>query len=84
MRLWTKIMFGLGVVLLGLFLAGISPAGQSYLIGKPLEDHWERDDQYMGAALAPYVYCLVPSFLFFTGSVVTYSVERRRSRKSKR
>jgi len=84
MRLWTRIMFGLGVVLLGLFLAGISPAGQRYLIGKPSENHWERDDQYMGAALAPYVYCLVPSILFFTGSVVIYSVGRRRKRKSRR
>jgi hypothetical protein len=75
-------MFGLGVVFLVLFLIGISQAGQRYLVGTPSEDHWERDDQYMGAALAPYVYCLVPGFLFLTGSLVAYSVDRRNRRRN--
>ncbi len=79
-RLRTKLCLGLAVALFCLFLVGISPAGQSYLIGTPSEDHWVRDDQYMGAGLAPYVYCLVPSFGLFIASGILPVYDWRRIR----
>src|ERR1700722_17373847 len=44
-------------------LSGISNRGQRYLIGQPSADHRQRDDQYVGAGLAPYVYCLAPCLI---------------------
>jgi hypothetical protein len=60
MRTQTKLCLATAAILLILFLIGISSRGQRYLIGAPSADHWQRDDQYMGAGLAPYVYCLAP------------------------
>jgi hypothetical protein len=84
MRFRTKLCFGLSIVLFGLFLLGISPAGQRYLIGMPSQDHWVLDDQVMGAGLAPIVYCLVPSVALFIGSVVLYFFDRRNKRNGQR
>jgi hypothetical protein len=69
------------MVLLGLFLLGISPVGQHYLVGTPSPDHWVLDDQVMGAGLAPFVYCLVPSVALFLTSMLLYFFDRRNKRK---
>jgi hypothetical protein len=81
MRLRTKLCMAVAVVLFALFLLGISEPGQRYLIGAPSEGHWMRDDQYMGAALAPYVYCLVPSLLCFaiSGFSMTNDIRKKKS-----
>jgi hypothetical protein len=84
MRLRTKLCFGLSILLFGLFLAGMSGPGQSYLEGTPSPDHWVRDDQVMGAGLAPVVFCLVPSVTAFIASVLLYFFDMRRDRKSQR
>jgi hypothetical protein len=80
-RLWVRLCFGCGVVLLGLFFFGISSVGQTYLIGKPSDDHWVRDDQYMGAGLAPFVYCLLPGLVFFAASFCLFLIGRERHRR---
>jgi hypothetical protein len=82
MRLRTKLCLGLSIVLLGLFLLGISPIGQRFLEGAPSPDHWVRDDQVMGAGLAPIVYCLLPSIALFITSVILLFVDLRKKRKS--
>lgn len=81
MRVRTKFCLFIGVALFALFLVGISEPGQTYLIGTPSEDHWVRDDQYMGAALAPYVYCLVPSLLCFvvSGFMLVTDIRKKKS-----
>ena len=80
MRLRTKVCFLVAGVLLAAFLLGISPWGQSALIGTPSADHWVRDDQYMGAGLAPYVYCLLPSLVCFAVSGLMLATDIRRKR----
>ena len=80
MRLRTKLSLLVAGVLLAAFLLGISPAGQRFLIGTPSEDHWVRDDQYMGAGLAPYVYCLLPSLICFAVFGFMFSSDMRRKR----
>jgi hypothetical protein len=84
MRFRTKLCSGLSIAFFGLFLLGMSPVGQRYLIGTPSPDHWVLDDQVMGAGLAPIVYCLVPSVALFIGSVVLYFFDRRSKRKGQR
>lgn len=76
MRKRTKIILGFAILLFVLFLLGISDRGQRYLIGTPALDHWERDDQYMGAAIAPYVYCLAPSLILTAFGAVFYIADR--------
>jgi hypothetical protein len=77
MRTRTKLCLGAAAILCVLFIIGISDRGQSYLIGKPSPDHWRRDDQYMGAALAPYVYCLAPALILAVVAAVLYAVDRK-------
>jgi hypothetical protein len=84
MRLRTKLCFGLSMVLLGLFLLGISPVGQHYLVGAPSPDHLVLDDQVMGAGLAPFVYCLVPSVALFLASMLLCFFDRRSRQKGQK
>jgi hypothetical protein len=48
MKIRTKLCLLCSVLLLFVFVLGISDRGQRYLIGTPASDHWQRDDQYMG------------------------------------
>ncbi|HVN93205.1 MAG TPA: hypothetical protein VMT38_05900 [Terracidiphilus sp.] len=84
MRLRTKLCLGLSVVLFGLFLLAMSAPGQRYLIGTPSPDHWVRDDQVMGAGLAPLVFCLAPSVALLIVSVVLYFSDRRSGQDDRR
>jgi hypothetical protein len=73
---------GAAAILVVLFLCGESSVGQRILQGKPVpnEDHFAADDHAMGTALAPFVYCLVPSVLLMTyvgGSLAVEAVWRR-------
>jgi hypothetical protein len=79
MKMRTKLCLLFSVLLWFVFVFGISDRGQRYLIGSPASDHWQRDDQYMGAALAPYVYCLMPAVLLILVGGVFYLRDRRRS-----
>ena len=77
-RMRTRLCLGLTVLLFALFLIGITERGQRYLIGKPSSDHWQRDDQYMGAGLAPYVYCLAPGSILAALAAAFYAADRKR------
>jgi hypothetical protein len=86
-KLRHKIYLGCIIVLCALFFAGESDRGQDLLLGKPKpnETHWEADDRYMGAGLAPLVYCLVPAaiILIFGGTdFMVYATRRRTQRRS--
>jgi hypothetical protein len=76
----TKLLVCATAALLVLFLIGESDWGQHFLIGKASDDHWVRDDQYMGAGLAPIVYCAVPGGVLLIVSLVSYGADRRRDR----
>ena len=80
MRTRTKLSLALAAFLFVLFGLGISGPGQKLLIGKPSADHWVRDDQYMGAALAPLVYCLAPAIILASIGAGFYLSDRRRMR----
>jgi hypothetical protein len=87
MRLRQKVVFAIAATLLLLFVLGASPRGQEFLRGKApsSETHWQTDDRYIGAGLAPFVYCLVPGvvlFLYGLGDVVVRRVLRHRSNAS--
>ena len=79
-RVW--ICLGVGALLVALCFLGESQAGQRYLIGKPVQDHWAADDQAMGAGLAPIVYCLIPGVILIAMSCVLYFLDRRRHRSA--
>ena len=79
MRTKTKLCLATAAILLILFRIGISNRGRRYLIGTPSADHWQRDDQYMGAGLAPYVYCLAPCLILTIVGAVLFVADRRRS-----
>jgi hypothetical protein len=78
MRTRTKLCLATAAILLILFRIGISSRGQRYLIGTPSADHWQRDDRYMGAGLAPYVYCLAPCLILTIVGTVLLLADRRR------
>lgn len=80
-RLRTKICLIAAAAFFAVFLVGVSEPGQRLLVGTPSQDLWVRDDQYMGAALAPYVYCLAPSVALAIASLVMLVVDRRRAKK---
>jgi hypothetical protein len=63
MKRGAQIAFGFSVLFFFLFLLGITDAGQTILRGRisPTVSHWELDDIWMGAALAPWVYGLAPA-----------------------
>ncbi len=84
MKLRHKIVLVLSAVLCLLFLLVESPPGRSFLLGKPSpsQTHWEADDRYMGAGLAPVVYCLAPGvalLVYGLGDVFLCWVSKRRS-----
>ena len=81
MRLRTKLCFGLSMVLFGLFLLGMSDAGQRYLIGTPSPDHWTYENQVIGADVDPIIVCLLPGIALFIASVILFFVDRRNKRK---
>ena len=74
-RFWS---IGVAVLLFVMFLIGVSDRGQRYLVGQPSTDHWQRDDQYMGAGLAPYVYCLAPGTVFTVFGLILFLMGRKR------
>jgi hypothetical protein len=71
------------LLLAALFFLGETDSGQVYLRGKPANpsDHFVVDDQYMGAALAPFIYCLVPASLLFLHVCVSVIGTKFRSAK---
>lgn len=76
MKRGAQIAFGLSVLFLCFFLFGITDTGQFVLRGRipPNASHWQLDDIYMGASLAPVVYGLAPSVLLaLIGSVLLVS-----------
>jgi hypothetical protein len=78
MKTRTKLCFLVAASLFVSFGLGISERGQQYLIGTPSVDHWRRDDQYMGAGLAPYAYCLIPALLALVIGIASYLKDIKR------
>jgi hypothetical protein len=78
MRIRTKLCFIAAALLFVMFGVGISERGQRFVIGTPATDHWQRDDQYMGAGLAPYVYCLAPAVVLVLIGSVFYLKDHKR------
>jgi hypothetical protein len=83
MKLRQKIILGLAALLCALFLIGESGRGQVLLRGKQKTDetHSEADDRYMGAGLAPFVYCLIPGavlFIYGIGDVLVCKLRNSR------
>ena len=72
MRRYVQLTFLPAGLLLILFALGISSPGQLWLRGDVPQDHWKADDAYIGAGLAPYVFCFVPAIgLVCVGAVVS-------------
>ena len=71
MKRGAQFAFGLSALFLCFFVFGITDVGQVVLRGQipPNSTHWQLDDIYMGAGLAPWVHGLGPSLLLaFTGT----------------
>lgn len=83
MKRAVRIIFILSAVCFCLFLLGISEPGQVLLRGKipPDATHWERDDIYMGAGLAPWVYGLGSSLLLAVVGGVLLGVSKVKSKR---
>ena len=82
MRMRTKLCFLAAALFFVAFGLGISERGQRFLIGTPAADHWQRDDQYMGAGLAPFAYCLAPGMVLVLLGSSFYIKDRRAMKKS--
>jgi len=82
MRFWARFCLAIAALLFVLHLVGYSEFGQRLLIGRPSADHWQRDDQYMGAGLAPVVYCLLPSAAFGVIGTVLFIIDRKHRQTS--
>ena len=82
MKRATQFTFGISLLFFCLFLFGITDFGQAALRGRipPNATHWELDDIYMGAGLAPWVYALVPSVLLALIGSALVIAQRLRSR----
>jgi hypothetical protein len=84
MKLRHRIVLMCAALLFALFLIGKSDSGQQVLRGKPKpnETHFEADDRYMGAGLAPFVYCLAPGtalFIYGVADILVYRLRRKAS-----
>ena len=84
MKLRHRIVLICAAFLFVLFLMGKSDSGQQVLRGnsKPNETHFEADDRYIGAGLAPFVYCVAPGvalFLYGVADILVYRVRRKTS-----
>jgi hypothetical protein len=79
-KIWTKILLIGSVPFLCFFVFGVTGFGQRLLIGNlPTGiDHWEADDIYMGAGLAPWVYGLILFFLLGGSGWISLLVDLRR------
>ena len=82
MKRGAQFAFGLSALFLCFFVFGITDVGQVVLRGQipPNATHWQLDDIYMGAGLAPWVYGLGPSLLLAfigTGLLLSHRLKRR-------
>jgi hypothetical protein len=80
----TKILFGIAGVLLLAFMFFVADAGQESLrrpYMHPGMSHFELDDVYMGAGLAPFVYLLAPGMLVVLAAFASLIVDDRRTKK---
>jgi hypothetical protein len=76
MKRGAQVAFGLSALFLCFFLFGMTDVGQAVFRSRipPNATHWELDDIYMGAGLAPWVYGLAPSVvLALLGSALLLS-----------
>ncbi len=83
MKRASHIVFAVSVLFFCFFLFGVTDIGQSLLRGRipPNATHWELDDIYMGAGLAPWVYGLAPASLFALVGVALLLYSRAKARK---
>ena len=76
LKLRHKILLCVILVLILLCMAGETDRGQQILSGKAPanETHFDEDDRYMGAALAPIVYCLIPAGILLIFGAAEFAV----------
>ena len=77
----TKILFGIAAFLFTAFVFFITDLGQELLrrpYMHPGMDHFELDDVYMGAGLAPWVYLLAPAMFVAVIGGISWWVDRSR------
>jgi hypothetical protein len=82
MKRGAHVTFGVSALFFCFFLFGITSVGQVVLRGHipPNAGNFQRDDIYMGAALAPWVYGLAPSVLLAlvgTALLLSYWLKHR-------
>jgi hypothetical protein len=77
MKLRTRCLFTISAVLLMAFVFLLSDFGQKILTAhtKGLT-HFELDDRFMGAAIAPWVYLLFPSLVLALSAVISWVFDR--------
>jgi hypothetical protein len=76
-KIWTRILLIASVPFLCFFAFGVTECGQHLLVGSlPAGiDHWKADDIYMGAALAPWVYGLIPFILLGGSGMISWLLD---------
>ena len=79
MKRRSKIVLSLSVPFLFFFLFGITNKGQELLRGKtPVNaTHWQLDDIYMGAGLAPVAWGLFPFLLLIIAGLGLWALDLR-------
>jgi hypothetical protein len=82
-RIWTKLLLLSSSPFLCFFAFGVTGFGQDILRGKipPGTDHWQLDDIYMGAGLAPWVYGLIPFILLCVSGLLSWLLDWRKNRR---
>jgi hypothetical protein len=77
----TKILFAISAVVFVSALLLETDKGQIMLRGTvpPNATHFERDDIYMGAGLAPVVYGGILALVFFVAGIVSWAFSRHRT-----
>ena len=75
MKRASQVAFGLAFLFFAFFLFGITDIGQTVLRGRIPANatHFELDDIYMGAGIAPWVYGLAPAVLLAATGGILYA-----------
>ena len=77
----TKILLVAALILFCCFCFFVTEPGQTVLRGdiSQVKDHWQLDDIYAGAGLAPWAFMFLPSMLIFIGGLLSLRLDRQRA-----
>ena len=83
MRTRHKVILSIAFALLVAGLLGLTDYGQQMLRGTstPNETPFRADDRYMGAGLAPFVFCLLPAGLLYVYLLIDALITTLRKRR---